>query len=613
MTNPPARNAPCPCGSGRKYKNCCLGGDRASGLARTLRPNPEEVAAAHPWQVGIIPLALRLDDQPGRRVSVALVTAGGLVLQHEMLFQPLGRIDEVADALQAVVEEAEQRTGVSPLRVEVRHAAVARRLGRRLAVRGVAVASARGLPELDDAARSLAQHLGGADALPIMASAPTWNGWGLSATQCRALFAAAARVRRAEPWKRLGDEPIDVWGDHGAWTAAVMGSGGQHFGLSVYTDARDFEELYAPGVDTEFALENMHGGMITLAFESRGELTREMQREVAAAGWEVADPAGYPVAYTSNTPAGGLDPEAVDVLTALLVAIPDFLDARKDVLGEALAGHRIVWEHEATGVRLAYEVPGGFAWPVPDRLRIGGPQGVGAAPDARIASTDGPGDALDDESTLEAFESHLRESVSAATAAGHARNAAALVAFLNTRQGVPLRAMHEFDLRTFLYAEFPRTRPGYGRTETLPGSLRKFLSFLAQRDGLEFPWAESLLRDRDSLERRVRRAPAGGWWSDDVQDFLADVQDDLDRRAMLLPLDWAGASEPDALPAIGEDDLREEAQRRWLVWRDELIREGVATSAELRDALERRLVAWLDERESGDSTRPSEHGPGIGG
>ena len=25
MSNEPRRNAPCPCGSGRKYKNCCQG------------------------------------------------------------------------------------------------------------------------------------------------------------------------------------------------------------------------------------------------------------------------------------------------------------------------------------------------------------------------------------------------------------------------------------------------------------------------------------------------------------------------------------------------------------------------------------------------------------
>jgi hypothetical protein len=34
----PSRNAPCPCGSGRKYKNCCYGqgveGDLALGSAQ---------------------------------------------------------------------------------------------------------------------------------------------------------------------------------------------------------------------------------------------------------------------------------------------------------------------------------------------------------------------------------------------------------------------------------------------------------------------------------------------------------------------------------------------------------------------------------------------------
>jgi len=29
----PGRNAPCPCGSGRKFKKCCLGKDRGSPIA----------------------------------------------------------------------------------------------------------------------------------------------------------------------------------------------------------------------------------------------------------------------------------------------------------------------------------------------------------------------------------------------------------------------------------------------------------------------------------------------------------------------------------------------------------------------------------------------------
>ena len=32
----PGRNEPCPCGSGQKYKNCCIGKDRGRGTPRSL-------------------------------------------------------------------------------------------------------------------------------------------------------------------------------------------------------------------------------------------------------------------------------------------------------------------------------------------------------------------------------------------------------------------------------------------------------------------------------------------------------------------------------------------------------------------------------------------------
>ncbi|HSL84651.1 MAG TPA: SEC-C metal-binding domain-containing protein [Thermoanaerobaculia bacterium] len=51
------RNAPCPCGSGKKYKRCCLGLDRAAGAAGGDRSLPSEAqpfiaAAEMGWMTG---------------------------------------------------------------------------------------------------------------------------------------------------------------------------------------------------------------------------------------------------------------------------------------------------------------------------------------------------------------------------------------------------------------------------------------------------------------------------------------------------------------------------------------------------------------------------------
>ena len=42
------RNDPCPCGSGKKYKKCCLAKDQAASLTQTgvVEPPPSSVAPA---------------------------------------------------------------------------------------------------------------------------------------------------------------------------------------------------------------------------------------------------------------------------------------------------------------------------------------------------------------------------------------------------------------------------------------------------------------------------------------------------------------------------------------------------------------------------------------
>jgi len=45
---PPGRNDRCPCGSGRKYKQCCLGRDEAAAREARARQAEAEAAAAPP-------------------------------------------------------------------------------------------------------------------------------------------------------------------------------------------------------------------------------------------------------------------------------------------------------------------------------------------------------------------------------------------------------------------------------------------------------------------------------------------------------------------------------------------------------------------------------------
>jgi hypothetical protein len=46
--NPPGRNEPCHCGSGRKYKQCCLNKDEAASRAARAKQADQAPAAAEP-------------------------------------------------------------------------------------------------------------------------------------------------------------------------------------------------------------------------------------------------------------------------------------------------------------------------------------------------------------------------------------------------------------------------------------------------------------------------------------------------------------------------------------------------------------------------------------
>ena len=72
------------------------------------------VAAQEAWEVGILPLPVQMGDHPGARVSMALVTAGEFALHQDVLTDPLGRAEDVADALDRVIEAAVRRLGAEP-------------------------------------------------------------------------------------------------------------------------------------------------------------------------------------------------------------------------------------------------------------------------------------------------------------------------------------------------------------------------------------------------------------------------------------------------------------------------------------------------------------------
>lgn len=58
------RNDPCHCGSGQKYKKCCLAKDEAARASELVAPTPPQQATAEDGNS-----AARTDKEPARRAS----------------------------------------------------------------------------------------------------------------------------------------------------------------------------------------------------------------------------------------------------------------------------------------------------------------------------------------------------------------------------------------------------------------------------------------------------------------------------------------------------------------------------------------------------------------
>jgi tetratricopeptide (TPR) repeat protein len=100
------RNDPCPCGSGQKYKRCCLPRDEAAAAAdRAAAPTPEAAPALPPFE--IVSEDEGLDE--ASNVVIDLIDAGRLDEAEHAAQDLLERYPEVHDGLERVAMVAAAR------------------------------------------------------------------------------------------------------------------------------------------------------------------------------------------------------------------------------------------------------------------------------------------------------------------------------------------------------------------------------------------------------------------------------------------------------------------------------------------------------------------------
>ncbi len=460
---------------------------------------------------------------------------------------------------------------------------------------------------LGHAASSLVQAMGGFDEpMPAVSLPHTWTAWQLPEATIARLFEAAATFHEARPWIYLRDEDllrIEVT-KGGIWTASVLGNAGHEFGLALYEDPDDLHLVLASQGTGEI-MNAMRSAVISLTFDARSDLPKPMQREVARAGWRVAGPQAYPLLWVLNTPGGGVTSALMSELAGTLQAIARFATACDGILSDPRRETGAVdWHDAETGTVVHYsgrsEEAAPSLWHVPSSLAPGLPEGPNAHAHAALDPRDDFDELTDSEEIAVAqFAQCLGESGAPANGLlTDVENARLFVLAMTQFQAIPLAAVTEHDLRVFLYDWFPRKAMS-ARTPAMRmrGSLRRFFDFLAARNGITYPWAKPLLRDKGSFEERWDSFPGGFFWDEEVRNWQAGVYADLHARAMLPADGLADAGEWGE--AMGPEEARLHAllQREWLIWRDDVIRAGTTDAHEVRAALVIRQREWeLSER-----------------
>jgi hypothetical protein len=571
-----------------------VGGHAVPGEAPWHAPARE----AEVWEADVVPLPGRFRDDPDAAPALAIVGAAGFIVHGNVVSprptDPAGRARAVAEA----VTGAGRELGVLPPALHVRDAALAEALAPELEPRGIAV-SVAAMPELDDAIRESLKHMAG-DALGMTVTHASWREVEAEPREVEAFHAATAYFHRAAPWARVrDDEPIIVSVNGHPYAAAVMGGGGMEFGLALYSDPRDMFDLYenADGAPTE-TLDAMRGHAVTVTFAPRSQLSRTIQRETAAGGWEVAGPKAYPQLYGLRIPGFRITAREVRLMTAVMAIIAAAVTGdEKESLPQCVQD--VVDEMELMMVPLSGDDEEDEEWPWPelDEAHPIGPVGPKADPEAALryvwSEDDDPLGETEFE-RVERFRLWMRtQGLSQAAFLRHLRTAEELCDYLATMH-VPVESATEFDLRSFLYDHLPRrVRLPKDLKRKLDDSLRVFVRWLEAEEGIGWPWATAAIAERAEAMELRGDAPAGAFWDEDVKEWRAMLWHDLSERVMLHDKELPGTLEGwPTLLTPGLSRLRNEVQRRWLIWYDEAVRGGTTDPEELFETLSLRQRGW---------------------
>jgi hypothetical protein len=591
-----SRNDPCPCGSGKKYKACCMARDVARArAARTLGADAvaetearvgDAARQAPFWEADVVPLTGGTFTETGTPGALAIIGAAGYVVTGEVLARRLVGAADRAQAVLAAVMSGARDVGVLPERLHVRDEALADALRPELEQRGCQV-KAGPLPELDEAVDAALERLTGS-----VAGGKTFTLWSWGETEATQeeladFHAAAAEYHRAAPWEALTDgHPLVLRFPDEPNVAAVMGAADIYYGLALYSHAADVEALHASETDdTDQHVGAMQGFSLSLSYEAAGELPKPMRREVLAAGWDVAGQDAFPRLIGIAIAGRRLTAEHLRLMARACRTVAAFVQELPEELpwtAPTGAEVSLLFSPDA-----AKEIV--LPWPPLMQSHPVGPAGPNADPEEaiRIWQDDWQDEADAEWARVDRFRVWLNAQKLSDSARGRDLRAAELWTDARIGAGVPAQSATEYDLRIFLYHYLPSVRFAKPVAKHLTASLRRLFRFHAEREGIEYPWAEGVLSELDEV-------CAG---AEDVRDVLEELREivtaDILIRALRPVAEVPGTRTGWALvPDKVTSDLRYELHRRWLMWHDEVVRGGITDTQDVRDILLGRQRQW---------------------
>jgi hypothetical protein len=558
------------------------------------------------WEADVLPITARIGDDPAARPAMLLVAVGALPAHVDLLSHPPSDAAGVARTLEDAVATAMKTVGEAPPGLVVRAHEVASLLSRSSLLHDIPVHASSSLPMIDTIFGDMAASMSVLGAGARVASPETWAGWDLPPGDIVRIFEAAAAFHEAAPWRFVTNEQVleATFPDGHTWTICVLGNGGVQFGLALYEHPDDvFRFLDADDRAEPFA--GASGAILSLTFDDALAIPKRMRSEITKRRWKVAGPAAYPVLVAVNTIAGGVTREQAADLATLLDAVPAFIERhRSELTGASAATLPIEWTAEPSGVRLGYRGAAHAVdslWEPLDALTPALAAGPGAEPGASLVGLTVSGAAEmrraqdAERATIARFQRWLSRGKKTTSAVRRqAEDGRLFVEFLAGVQGIPVRAISEFDLRIFLYDWYPRkVRADLRYARTVHTMLGRFFAFLAEKEEIACSWAEQVLDERQIFEERVETFPGGFWWDEEVQLWQEDLWNDLDARVMTPDPSLGDGEEWGPTMGMTEHVLHQAVQRQWLLWRDEVIRAGTTAPAAVHAALVPRQRAWV--------------------